>query len=250
MRFFDCNAFFGLPMLRPVAPVASAEALLAEMDRCGVAKALVWHIAQHDASPQVGNQLLAEAIRPHDRLYGCWTVLPNQAHEFPPPPVFFEQMRAARAWWRSAAFPTSHRYLLNGVSMGDLFEAMTARRVPLFLSVRRGVEWSHVYALLAEFPRLVCVICDHGAWGMDRMFRPLLERYESVYVDTAQYVLDGGIEGLVAGYGPGRLLYGSGFPESAFGGMMLALRHAEISEEAKTAIAAGNLERILAEAQL
>ncbi len=62
MRFFDCNAFFGLPARRPVAPVASPDELLAEMDRAGVDRALVWHIAQHDVAPQTGNEMLAEAI--------------------------------------------------------------------------------------------------------------------------------------------------------------------------------------------
>jgi hypothetical protein len=249
LRFFDCNAFFGLPMKRPLAPVPTAEALLAEMDHAGVDRALVWHIAQHDASPQVGNQLLADAIRPHSRLAGCWTILPNQAREFPPPPVFFEQMREARVR-ALRIFPNSHKFLANAVSMGDWLEAMVIRHIPLFLSVRRGVEWRDVYDLLAEFPDLVCVICDHGCWGQDRLFRPLLERYPNVYVDTAQYLLDGGIESLVADYGGQRLLFGSGFPESYMGGMMLALRHARIPGEAKTAIAAGNLERILAEVML
>jgi predicted TIM-barrel fold metal-dependent hydrolase len=125
-----------------------------------------------------------------------------------------------------------------------------ARRVPLFISVRRGMDWSGIYALLSDFPGLVCVICDHGSWGMDRLFRPLLERYPHVYVDTAQYLLDGGIESLVADCGAQRLLFGSGFPESYFGGMMMALRHARIPEEAKAAIASGNLERILQEEEL
>jgi hypothetical protein len=249
MRFFDCNAFFGLPMRRPLAPVPTAEQLLAEMDRAGVDRALVWHIAQHDASPQIGNQLLADAIHPHPRLVGCWTVLPNQAREFPPPPLFFQHMRDARIA-ALRIFPSAHRFLANAVSIGDWLEPMVARRVPLFLSVRRGMDWPAIYALLAEFPDLVCAICDHGCWGMDRMFRPLLERYPRVYVDTAQYLLDGGLEALVADYGAQRLLFGSGFPESYFGGMMLALRHAQIPEQAKAAIASGNLERMLEEEQL
>ena len=249
MRFFDCNIFFGLPMRRPLAPVRTAEELLAEMDRAGVEKALAWHIAQHDASPQAGNQLLAEAIRPHPRLIGCWTILPNQAGEFPPPAAFFEQMRQARVA-ALRIFPDAHRFLANAVSMGDWLGHMVARRIPLLLSLRRGIGWRDIYALLAEFPDLVCLICDHGCWGMDRMFRPLLERYGHVYVDTAQYLLDGGLEALVADYGAGRLLFGSGFPESYMGGMMLALRHAQIPEEAKVAIAGGNLERILEEEQL
>jgi predicted TIM-barrel fold metal-dependent hydrolase len=66
-------------------------------------------------------------------------------------------------------------------------------------------------------------------------------------VDTAQYLLDGGIEAFVADYGPQRLLFGSGFPKSYLGGMMLAIKHAQISEEAKVAIAGKNLERILSE---
>jgi predicted TIM-barrel fold metal-dependent hydrolase len=249
MRFFDCNAFFGLPMRRLLLPVSTVEEFLAEMDGAGVEKALVWHIAQHDGSPQVGNQLLADAIRPHGRLVGCWSVLPNQAHEFPPPSALFRQMREERVV-ALRVFPNSHRFLVNAVSMGDLLEQMVIHRIPLFVSVRRGMEWPDIYVLLAEFPDLVCVICDHGCWGMDRLFRPLLERYPHVYVDTAQYMLDGGLEALVADYGAGRVLFGSGFPESYFGGMMLALRHARIPDEAKEAIASGNLERILGEVQL
>jgi hypothetical protein len=249
MHFYDCNAFFGLPMIRPLAPVPTAEALEAGMERAGVKRALVWHIAQHDASPQVGNALLADEIRDRPRLTGCWTILPNQAREFPPLPDFFRQMRAARVR-ALRIFPGSHRYLANAVSMGDWLEAMVDRRIPLLLSLRRGVEWRDVYALLDEFPELVCVVCDHGCWGEDRMFRPLLERYPNVYVDTAQYLLDGGLESLVEDYGPERVLYGSGFPESYLGGMMMALKHARVPETAKAAIAGGNLERILAEAKL
>jgi hypothetical protein len=193
--------------------------------------------------------LLTDAIADRERLMGCWTVLPNQAHEFPPPTELFRQMRAAHVV-ALRAFPDSHRYLLNGVSMGQLLAEMVERRIPLFLSVKRGIGWPAIYALLAEFPALTCVICDHGCWGEDRMFRPLLERYPNVYVDTAQYLLDGGIEALVADYGCRRVLFGSGFPESYFGGMMMALKHAQIPEEAKEAIAYGNLEHLIEEAQL
>jgi hypothetical protein len=249
VRFFDCNAFFGLPMIRPLAPVPTAGELVAAMDRNGVEQALVWHIAQHDDSPQTGNQLLADEIRDQPRLTGCWTVLPNQAREFPPLPVFFRQMREAHVR-ALRTFPGSHRFLANAVSMGDWLEALVERRIPLLLSLRRGVEWRDVYALLAEFPDLVCVICDHGCWGEDRMFRPLLERYPNVYVDTAQYLLDGGLEAMVADYGACRMLFGSGFPESYMGGIMMALKHARLPDEARAAIAGGNLERLLEEAEI
>ena len=249
MRFFDCNCYFGRPVRGAQAPVATAEELLAEMDRAGVERALVWHIAQLDASPLTGNPLLAEGIRPHPRLTGCWSLLPTHTHECPPPDELFRQMREHRIG-ALRAFPDAGGYLLNAVTMGDVLEAMQARRVPLLLSVPRTVHWGVVHALLADFPQLTLVICDHGCWGQDRYFRPLLARYPNVYVDTAQYLLDGGIESLVADYGAGRLLFGSGFPESYLGTMMLTLQGSKITPEAKAAIAGGNLERILAEAQL
>jgi hypothetical protein len=246
MHFFDCNAFFGLPMKTNLAPVPTVESLLEEMERAGIKRALVWHIAQHDASPQLGNQLLAEAIQPHTGLLGCWTIMPNQTKEFPPWEYFFEQMRASRIV-ALRVFPIAHCFLLNAVSMSAWLEPMVDRRIPLFISVKRGAGWSEVYSILADFPNLVCVICDHGCWGSDRLFRPLLERYPNVYVDTAQYFLDGGIEALVADYGPRRILFGSGFPESNFGGMMMAIKHAKIPDEAKLEIANRNLERLLGE---
>lgn len=248
MIFFDCNAYFGLPSRRPLMPAPCAGDLLAEMSHAGVSKALAWHITQHDGSPQAGNLLLAEGIAPHDNLAGCWAVLPNQAREFPRPEDFLRQMRAARV--RAVRlFPGSHKFLLNRVAVGDWLEAFTAFRVPVLLSLQYGVDWPAVYAILAEFSEMVTVICDHGCWGEDRLFRPLLERYPNVHVDTAQYLLDGGIEALVRDYGPTRLLFGSGFPDQYMGGMMLAIRHARIDEQAKAAIAGGNLERLLAQVE-
>lgn len=249
MQFYDCNAYFGRPSVRPLMPVATTGELLAEMASAGVSKTLVWHILQHDGSPQVGNRILAEAIQGQPRLTGCWTILPNQSKEFPPFDQFIAQMRQARVF-ALRAFPASHHFLLNEVAMGSWLEPMSARRIPLFLSVTRGADWDTAYALLKEFPELVCVICDHGCWGEDRRFRPLIERYPNVYVDTSQYLLDGGIEDFVAAYGPQRMLYGSGFPESYFGGMMLAIRHARISQDSKEAIAGKNLEQILSQANL
>jgi predicted TIM-barrel fold metal-dependent hydrolase len=249
MEFFDCNVYFGLPSVRPIVPVASTTQLLEAMDRAGVQKALVYHIAQHDHAPRLGNKLLAETIQKQPRLVGCWTIQPNQAHEFPPPDVFFSQMKQAGV---SAlrAFPDSHRFLVNAVSMGDILSAMTAHRIPLILSVMKGVGWRDIYQLMSEFPELVCIVCDHGCWGEDRMFRPLIERYSHFYVDTARYLLDGGIEALVTDYGARRLLFGSGFPDSYMGGMMMAIKHAQIPLAAKVAIASGNLERILGEVKI
>ncbi len=248
MRFYDCNVFVGYPPVRQLFEPADTASLLKEMDWCGVDKALAWHAAQIGGGPEPGNRLLAAAIEGQERLSGCWCIQPNQAREFPPFEQYLEQMRSASVR-ALRAFPLDHHFLLNKVSMGDWLEGMVANRVPLFLSVVYGANWEIIYQLLAECPELTCVICDHGCWGEDRRFRPLIEAYPNTYIDLSQYLLDGGIEGFVERYGAGRVLFGSGFPQSYMGGMMMALRHAQIAEEDKQAIAAGNLEKLLGEAQ-
>ena len=249
MEWFDCNAYFGLPTKRPLRPVETAEALLAEMDRAGIDRALVWHVAQHDYSPTVGNEMLVRAIAAHDRLVGCCVVLPPQTHEMPRAPHLFDWMASARL--RAVrVFPLANRYEFHAATLGGVLEAMDRRQVPLLVSMARGVAWGDLYRLLEAIPSLVCVVCDHGCWGQDRLFRPLLDTFPNVYVDTAGYLLDGGIEALVADYGAGRLVFGTGFPDHYHGGMMLTLRHARISDEDRQAIAGGNLVRLLGEAEL
>jgi len=249
MEFFDCNTYIGRPSTGHLSPVAGVAELLAAMDKAGVARALVWHIAQHDLSPVVGNRLLAEAIAGQERLVGCWTLLPNQARELGATEEWFDRM--ARANVRAVrAFPQDHRYLLRRETAGDILAGMVERRIPLILSLKKGVSWETVYDLLAQFPELVCILSETGCWGSDRWFRPLLEQYPGVYVDMSDYLLDGGIEAFVKDYGAERMLFGSGFPDQYHGGMMLALKHAEIEQDERDAIASKNLDRILGEVKL
>jgi len=257
MRFLDCNCYFGLPAKASASPAlcVTAESLVAALERAGIEQAIAWHIAQHDVSPARGNALLAEALRIHPKLLGCWTVLPEQTGEMPVERLV-KTMKADRVV-ALRAFPAAHRYLLNRETMGGLLEEMVARRIPLLFSVRRlpawqsahGV-WQKLYDLLADFPRLTLIVTDHGSWGSDRYFRPLLDRYKRMFVDTTLYFLDGGIEDLVARYGPGRVVFGSGLPERYPGGMMLAIRHAKIKDAAREAIAGGTMGRLLSEVKL
>jgi predicted TIM-barrel fold metal-dependent hydrolase len=249
LRFFDANTFIGRPARPPVAgaPVASgvtAAGLLAAMDRAGIERALVWHAAQLDLGAATGNALLAEAIRPHERLVGCWALLPPQTGEQGEPADWLR--RAAGARVRAVrAFPEAHRYLLRGEVFAEVLEAITAARVPLLLSLTRGVRWAEVYDLLAGFPELTVILCDAGCWGQDRLFRPLLQRYPNVHLEISAYLLDGGIEDLVGWCGARQVLFGTNFPAAYQGGMMLALAHAEIDAADRDAIAGGNLSRLL-----
>jgi len=253
LEFFDCNVYLGLPMNRPGGwfgpPPATAQALLAEMDRAGVARALVWHAAQYDGHPATGNRLLSEAIAGCDRLAGCWSILPPQTGELGDVGEFLAA--AVRSGVRAfRAFPDMHRYLLRRDAMGGLLERLAEARAPLLVRAADKAQWESLYDLLRELPELTVIATDMGNWGSDRYFRPLVERRQNFYIETSGYMTDGGMEAFVESYGAGRLLFGSGFPQAYLGAFTLTIAHCDIAPPDKAAIAGGNLARLLAEVKL
>lgn len=254
ISYFDCNVSIGSPASGVYCPCTTVQELLTELDWHGVEQALVHHALMRDESPVVGNAVLAESIAAEPRLVGTWAILPPQTGELPAGEAFFTAMKAHRigALW---AFPGRHRYLLNRLSFGAFLDAVSERRIPLFLprdcgGPRPADTYELVSQLLHEYPRLTIVLAAHGPWGEDRFFRALLESYEGFHLDISRYELDGGLRELVARYGPQRLLYGSNFPYAAMGGPRMMLARAEIDDEARRAIAGDNLRRLLQEAQL
>ncbi|MGQ9732742.1 MAG: amidohydrolase family protein [Candidatus Zipacnadales bacterium] len=239
-----------MPHLKPATTV---DDLLAEMQWCGIEKALVRHAAMENEPPQVGNHLLLKETRDHPELVPTWAILPPATGELGTVEEFLEQLAHSnvRALW---AFPSKHRYTLDKVCCGTLLRALVAYRIPLFIQrqeTSRGLTgWELAGALLQDFPDLRLVVVGHGSWGEDRYFRPLIEAYSGLYLDTSRYELDGGIEDFCRKYGPERLLFGSAFPATSPGGAMLTLAHADIRDEARELIAAGNLERLLKEVEL
>lgn len=254
IRFFDCNVSFGSPMGGVFCPCPTVSELLAELDWAGIERALVHHTLMREQSPTVGNAVLAAEIADQSRLVGSWAILPPQTEEIAPAPIFFRQMAAAnvRALW---AFPLEHRYLLDRLTFGCFLDEVSERRIPLFLprdsiGTQPGDAWALAYRLLEQYPRLRLVMATHGPWGEDRYFRALLEHYRDFYLDISRYELDCGLRELTRRYGHERLLYGSNFPRTYMGGPRLMVAQAEISDEAKIAIAGANLERILGEVEL
>jgi len=245
MEWFDCNAEFGIPTKPPGRFAPTPHELLDEMGFCGVQDALVRHAAARDESAQAGNRLVCEETTGIACLHPVWAILPPQTGELGALDQWFAAMKA-HGVKALTAYPDKHRYLLNGLTFGPVFEEMSARRIPLFL----GPDWRAATEILADFPQLTVIATNHSSWGDDRFFRPLLDRYQRFHIDTASYDLDGGVADLVKRHGPHRLIYGSNYPVMQMGGSMLTIAQAEIDDDAKIAIAGGNLLRLLSEVKL
>jgi predicted TIM-barrel fold metal-dependent hydrolase len=252
MELFDCNASFGTPMIRPIRLAETAQELLKEMDYYGISKALVHHARQRDDSPVVGNEILLREIEGIDRLYGTFAILPPQTGELGTLDALLEKMKEKdiRSFW---AFPSEHRYSMSKTALSPLYGLMVERNIPLLIPVEEssGVSrWHLIENILSEVPNLTLVVTEHGSWGDDRFFRPLVERYENLYLDISRYELDGGIQDFCRKYGAERFLFGTGFPAFNPGGPIFTLTQADITKKEREKIASGNLERILRRVKL
>lgn len=250
MEFFDCNVCYGVDIAsRALQPVWSIGELLHHMNHAGVTKAMACRVEQYTAEPMLGNSLLAEDIRGCDNIYGIWTILPSHTQEMPEPDAMVRQMREKRIYgWRLC--PVKLRFLPKVFVLQDWLELGVQRNIPFFINIGHGTSYEALADILEKYPALTVVLSDPSVWPNDRLLRPFVAAYPNIYLDLTCCTTDRGIESFVQKYGSGRLLYGSGFPDSYFGANMLMVKHAEVSEQDKEAIASGNMLGILREVAL
>jgi predicted TIM-barrel fold metal-dependent hydrolase len=252
MMFFDANVQIGTPMNGALEYASTTEALLREMDRNGVAKALVRDVNLTSAGAVYANNATVQwlAADTRERLAGAWSFLPSCTHELPDGKEFFTAMKANRIK-ALIPDPAGHRWIPDRLSIGKFMDEAAERRIPVMIGVHTLGSWEAVYAFLKEFPRNRYICMTHGLyWGTDRYFRPLLENYPGFHLEISTYWVPEGVTDLVNEYGAERVLYGSGYPGFMFGGMMLSLKHSDIGGEAKRLIAGANLQRLLDEVEL
>jgi len=245
MKLFDCYCCFGRISVPPPRFAENAQQLVDEMEYCGINEALVYHSAMRYGSPLIGNKLVVEEIKGFPNLHATWAILPHQTGEQEPPDIFLETMKAnnIKALY---ALPEEHGYSLDEVGFGELFEELLEHRIPLFM----WADWNLVGRVLKQFPKLIIVVFGHGPHGDDRYFRPLIERYSNLYIDTSTYLQDGGIEGFCNSYGAEHLLFSTGYPQNCIGGPVLRIVGADITDFQRELICSGNIERLLKEVRL
>jgi len=245
MKFLDCNCSYGRHARPSFRYAATAQELLDEMDFCGIDGALVHHANMRFAWPMSWNQVLSEEVKNQSRLQATWAILPPQTGELPAIEEFLRAMNAChiRALW---AFPQEHHYCLDSLTFGPLFEAMKRLRIPLLAKD----NLLSIKTLLKEQPGLIVVAMNQGPHSQERCLRPMIDAYPDLYLDTSCLIVDGLIEEFCRRYGPDRLLFGSGFPNNCSGAALLRVAQADVDSQARQAIAAGNLERLLREVRL
>ena len=247
--FFDVDCAIGSGPAIGVKP--GVRELLADMDRCGVDRALVRHGNFKQLGAEAGNRELAAMLDADGsgRLCGVWCILPDQCPELPQGDAFFAAMKEHRIR-ALTLYPEEHLFVPRRWAIGRIMDAAAERRIPVLFEAAHN-DWSNIYDFVKEFPRNRIVIREYwGKWGHDRQLRPLLENCENVFYSIGGYQVPDGIRDLVELYGAHRILYGSGYPRYNHGTGMLQLKQGGMSDDAVAEIAGKTMEKMLAEVQL
>jgi len=186
--------------------------------------------------------LLYKAAIEHPELLPCPVVVPAACGDLPP-----EEEQAAEAAARGAAAvvvrPAADYWTPEPWVCGRLFSALGARRLPV-LCLERMVSLPLVAAIAETHPDCPLIVAEVG-YRSHRTLLPLLERHANVFLSIGNtFSAHRGIEWYVERLGAGRLIFGTGLPEAEAGAAIAHLLYADIPDEAKAAIGAGNFERL------
>lgn len=242
LKFFDSHVFVGKIGYKHRLQLWRTEHVLTEMNRAGIAGALVYHGMAKMHSPAYGNRLLTEELGKSPRLCGCWVVVPDHAGDFPAPDETVAEMRkqGIRA---VKIFPATNRYEPDVRTMGNLLRTLEAERIPVLVDAAE-IALGSLAVLLERHPDLT-VILQGLAWSNERRLFPIMDEYKGLCTDFSSLQSNEIIEIAYERYGAERLLFGSGMPARSPGAARALIDYARIPEEAKALIAGGNLSRLV-----
>jgi len=241
---FDANVRVG-DRPEEVSPCRNRNDLLAEMDRHGVERALIYHAQGEHRSPIDGNEDLEEWIGNDERLQPLWSVLSSDPS--------LAQIKDLHAKGRVNCarlhiHDTIHQLglIFKPWAYDILLSWFSDNHIPLWIPLLE-TENEDIVSTLQDYPNLVTVIVGahyrHSLW-----VRPAMKALPNAYLELSRYEPLGEIEALRNEFGVERLVYGSYYSRFIMGPMLFYLHHTNLSDDELKLVCSGNLKRILANA--
>lgn len=242
----DSYAYIGIWPYWPVK-VRRTEDLIGLMDKWGIDKAVVSSTRSIFAvDVDGGNRDVAEAMeRWSDRLVGCATVdLGDEGDALRQISwAVDEGMQGLRL------YPLYNGYSLRKVK-ARVVNALIDASLPIAIPYRVIMNWMLPTLSPADIedfvPKLsgIDVILCAGNYGELAASVEMMKTYGNVHFEISCLQTWEGVERLVELIGEDRVLLGLGIPFQYPACSLAKVEHAEISEEAKSKVLAGNAERI------
>jgi len=225
----------------------TAAELLAKMAAANVERAIICPLKPPGYHLGPANDLVAKAVARESRLTGLARVDPNQAQA-----AVDELDRATNELGLRGLFlhPWEETFRINGPRVDPLLTRCAELRLPVLIA--SGYPWvseaAQVGDLARRFPDVTLIMTHGGQINISGLGQAdamgTLQRHANVCMETSGVYRQDFLEDVATQVGPERVLFGSNSP---FMDMRLEVeraRWANLADDAKTLILAGNAERI------
>jgi len=225
----------------------TSDELLSKMDTAGVERAVVCPLKPMDYHLGPANDRVAEAVAHQPRLVGLARVDPNRGAE-----AVLELDRALGKLGLRGLFlhPWEETFRVNGPRVDPILARCAELRIPVVIA--SGYPWvseaAQVGDLARRFPSVTIVMTHGGQINISGLGQAdamgVLQRHANVLMETSGVYRQDFLEDVATQIGPERVLFGSNSP---FMDMRLEVeraRWANLADDSKTLILAGNAERI------
>lgn len=235
-----------------LVPQSEPAQMVHVMDRYGIDRACISVLGAGDANPETIRA--AEAFP--DRLIGFHLVNPRY------PQLMQEELEASFAHPQMRGIgevhPTSyqHDYPVTGPSYRPAWEFAEARHLPVLIHAGPRSEVGRCrpadVGLVAENHPGMSVLMGHSggydSWELLDEAMAIARRLDNVYLDICAMGRHyGALEHMVSNVGAEKIVYGSDAPFHDWSAEIAHVALAKIGDDAKAAIFAGNMARLLGE---
>jgi predicted TIM-barrel fold metal-dependent hydrolase len=246
MKFISCDPLIGLPRVPLEGITPTLEDLQGEMARLHIEAAIVRHRQCIDGGPYFGNVTLMDEISNMPALLPAWAITPDGREPDYDVGLLVEEMQRSgvKVAWLS---PTDHSFSLSPWCCGELYEALSAARIPVLVEYAQTTG-DALEAVCSAFPDLRLILFNMPRLGRNRVWNPLLKRHQNLYLCCGPaFGVHHGLKDLCSRFGHERWVLGTGYPISEGGSGIAGLTYAGLSDEATQAVASGNIQRLLNE---
>ena len=253
-EIIDADVRLGRARLPVEGYPEDAEGLIELLSHYGIGRALVYHSLARDNDILLGNQLILEETKGFAPFIPAAIVVPNQTGEIGETDVYVGQLieggvRSLRLHPRQFSYP------LTAWMLEPLVRFSSRYRLPILVDFdlefwwTDNIDWHGLGEVLGAFPEQAFVLLRQS-FEVVRVVYALLERFPNFHLGLGTYSHFDCIEDITRNFGYDRLIYASGLPHLEPGVILPTILAADVSEEAKDAILAGNLKRLIEEVKV
>jgi predicted TIM-barrel fold metal-dependent hydrolase len=251
---FDANAFLGKWPYWPVQ-CTHPEEIATALNGLRIERAAMCSTRSVFVNWEDGNREV-EAAAAHHAEFVPFACLGTQelSHAWHPAQYDFAGY-AARGFRGIRLYPQHHSYHLLFESFVDvILEDAASRGWPVVLPLRILMNWGVpsleppvMQAIVTRHPHVRWILAGVNYLHELQMAVSLMQRYETVHLETSCIMGYAAIEKTVQRCGQDRLLFGSGMPWQEAAAGLSKITHARISTAAHEAILGENLLRLIGE---